>query len=198
MIKVSQFECKFWEEGKPTGTRGFLVVNHDSYEEILVECVMNDICLRKYHMDYWWPMLNDHIFVKRMHANSHICEYKIDLYDPRKKDNLIGTFFVEITTLSYSFPKGDNPTKLLLEESNEYKQKRIAIQKAAKEEHLTKWVREETRAIRWFLLDLAKEGSLKGVKEKMSKATFHRNLKVCRDKGYIVGDKLVRKVYVKK
>lgn len=198
MEKISQFECTFWEDGKPTGTRSFRVVNYDSYEDILFGCVMNDICMRKYHMDYWWPMLNDHVFINRAHANSHICEYKIDLYDPWKKDKLIGTFYVEISTLSYAYPKGEDPTKLLLVENNEYKQRKVIEKKPPKEEHLTNWVKNETTAIRWFLMGLVHAGSLRALKGKMSKATYYRNLKLCREKGYIVGDKLVRKVFIKK
>ncbi len=67
-----------------------------------------------------------------------------------------------------------------------------------KEKKLTKWVQEESTAIRRFLIDLSHAGSLKKLKAKTSKATYYRNLKLCREKGYIVGDKLVRKVYTKK
>lgn len=192
---MNQFEVKFWEEDKPTGTRSFPCNNYDSFEEVLFNCVISDLCMRKYDTEYWWPMLGDHVFVQRLHANAHICEYEITLNALSDRTKFLAKFRVEIQTIWYATEHPDYPEILLCEEQDV--DKRVDHSKK-KEKHFTKWILEESRAVRMFLLDLHLAGSLRELKKNTNKATYYRNLKICREKGFIVGDKLVRKVFVTK
>lgn len=199
MEKINLFEVKFWEEGKPQGTRSFQARNYDSYEKILFNCVLSGLCMRKYHTEYEWFMLNEHVFIKRINANSHICEYRIQLYDMFNREKFICDFNVEIHTITYCYPDGEDYLKMLLSEEKEYQKKESQLtekdNRTNGNKKLTKWVLEESSAIRWFLIQLINAGSLKNLQKEMNKATYYRNLKECREKGYIEGDKLKRKVY---
>lgn len=190
---MNEFEVKFWEEGKPTGARTFLATNYESFESVLFNCVLSDICMRKYETEYWWSMLGDHVFVNRLRANSHICEYEITLNTLHNRTRLLAKFRVEIHTIRYATGHPEYPEILLRQEQDV--DRRVEHPKK-KEQHFTKWILKEPRATRMFLVDLHLAGSLRELKKNMNKATYYRNLKVCREKGFIDGDKLVRKVFV--
>lgn len=188
---MSEFVVKYWRKGKPTGARPFIALN-STFEKVLFEMTLGDICESSYHTHYEWFYLNEIIFIKRTIANGPLCEYEVTLFDWYDKSKLQAEFIVEIECII-----NDNSVDVF-EQNEELQVAPTIVRKPIKEKEHTKWFLAEERATRSFLLSVYSFGGLKEVKRLMSKATYHRNLKVCREKGYIVGDKVVKRIFISK
>lgn len=190
---MSVFTVNYWRKGKEQGKRGFIgFFNSTTYERVLFDSVLRDLCESTYSMHYEWFFLNNDIFIKRTKANGVRCEYTVRLFKLGDRSKLLSEYEVEIECL-----ENDGSIDLLLQEEEMKEPKRI---KPQKRKSTTEWFRKETWAIKWFLIYLNDVGSLKALKKsgKISKATYYRNLKVCLEKGYIKNDKLVKRIFVSK
>jgi hypothetical protein len=191
------FKVTYYEISKPTGKRSYLG-NYDAYEDSLFASfgVLETIHLQAtkgYHYD--WMFLNNSVFVQRINMNTLICEYDVQIYHPSKEGELIGNYRVEIECLN-------PPKEIQKQDELFYHYREIGEKhekpKPTKAKKLTSWLQNEDRGIKWFIIQLNDQGSLKKLKMQMSKATYYRNLKACKEKGYIQNGKLVKRVYVTK
>ncbi|WP_430405255.1 hypothetical protein [Fluviicola sp.] len=191
---MSVFTVNYWRKGKEQGKRGFIgFFNSTTYERVLFDSVLGDLCESTYSMHYESFFLNNDIFIKRTKANGLRCEYTVRLFELGNRSTLLSEYEVEIECL-----ENDNSIDLFLQEE-ELKEPKRVISKKTKQH--TEWFRNETRGIKWFLIYLHNAGgSLRELKNSgiISKATYHRNLNACKEKGYIKNDKLVKRIFVTK
>lgn len=190
---MNVFKVKYWKIDKLNGTRKFNVRGSDiNYERVLFDFTLSHLCERTYFHNYEWFMLNEHVFVKRLKANSVICEYQVSFFDIHNKSKLLETYKVEIECL-----ENDHSKDLFLQQ---FEIKEPMHREIEKEKLPTAWFLEEPRAVRWFLLMLQEYKTLKALKNSgiFSKATYYRNLKKCEEKGLISNGKITRRLEVKK
>ena len=187
---MNVFEIKYWKIGKSTGAIKQGISGLATYEEVLFRYMLNKVSNSIYHMDYWYAMLGEHVFVERKSANSKICVYEVALNDLYKRDLELFKYKVEIECV-YDSKEGD-----ICEEEEDLNYRTPESKDKKESKQFTKWVMNESRAIRWFLWQLDQVKSLELLKEETSKATYYRNLKACKAKGYIKDGQLVRKVWV--
>lgn len=191
---MNVFNVRYWKKGKENGVRKYRLHSFcsDTYESVLFEFTLDHLCESSYYWDYEWYMLNENIFVKRIRANSLICEYEVTLLDWSDRSKILANYIVEMECL-----EPENSDDILKQEKE---LKPIKLVKPLKEKLPTVWLKNESGAIRRFLYLLKHEGSLKALKgsKYMTKPTFYRNLKVCQEKGYIVDGKLVKRLSVAK
>lgn len=191
---MNVFNVSYWKKGKETGTRKYRLNSlcSDTYESVLFEFTLNHLCESSYYWNYEWYMLNEDVFVKRIRANSLICEYEVILLHWRDRSKILANYIIEMECL-----ESDGSVDIL-EQEKELKPLKLA--KPLKEKLPTAWLKNESGAIRRFLYLLEHEGSLKALRNSvyMTKPTFYRNLKICQDKGYIVNGKLVKRLSVTK
>lgn len=190
---MNVFKVKYWKKNKPNGTRKFNIFGSDvNYEKVLFDGTLSHLCERTYFHNYEWFMLNEHVFVKRLKANSFICEYEVSLFDMHNTSKLLEVYNVEIECI-----ENDQSCDLFNEENQ---LKEPLMRKIEKEKHLTDWFLKEPRAIRSFLLMLTRFENLKALKKSgyISKATYYRNLNICEEKGLIKNGKITRRIQVKK
>jgi hypothetical protein len=192
-----KFNVTYFETSKPTGKRSYTGI-YNAYEDALFTSfgVLETIHLQAtkgYHYD--WMFLNHSVFVQRTNMNSMICEYDVQIYHPNKEGELKGKYKVEIECLN-------PPNEIQGQDELFYHYREIGKKykapKPRKSKQLTSWLKNEDRAIQWFIIQLKIVGSLKALKKELSKATYFRNLKVCEEKGYIQNGKLVKRVFVTK
>ncbi|WP_343633973.1 hypothetical protein [Fluviicola sp.] len=191
---MNVFNVRYWKKGKENGVRKYRLHSlcSDTYESVLFEFTLDHLCESSYYWDYEWYMLNEHVFVKRIRANSLICEYEVTLLHWKDRSKIVATYIVEMECL-----ESENSDNILKQEKE---LKPLKLAKPLKEKLPTVWLKNESGAIRRFLYLLKHEGSLKALKGAtyMTKPTFYRNLKVCQEKGYIVDGKLVKRLLVTK
>lgn len=190
---MSVFKVNYWRKGKEKGKRGFTgFFNSTTFEQVLFESTITDLCESNYFTHYEWFYLNEVVFVKRIKANGVRCEYKVLLYNMYDRSKLLSEYEVEIECL-----ENDKSVDILLEEITLEEPKRI---KPEKKKQLTEWFRKESTTIKCFLMLLQDTGSLKELRKSgmLSKATYYRNLSVCIEKGYIKNDKLAKRLFVSK
>lgn len=190
---MSVFKVDYCQKGKPTGTRKFLSMQTTSYEDALFSFTLDKLCLSIYKVEYWWPYLNDNLFIHRVSANAKLCVYDVMLFDMQNRMKLLADYEVTIECIM------NDSLEDIFEEANELTpvQER-KIPKPLKSKQLTEWVKNESTPIKGFLILLDHAKSLKKLREGMSKATYYRNLKICQEKGYIEGNKLVKRIFVRK
>lgn len=194
---MNQFKVNYYEISKPTGKRSYLGV-YRTFEEVLFASfgVIETIHLQATKgYPYDWMFLNHSVFVQRTNMNSMICEYDIQIHHPNKWDEVKGNYKVEIECLT---PPVDPEFQNQLFEHNREIGRSYKSPKTKKYKQLTSWLLNENRGVRWFILQLHESGSLKALKKEIPKATYYRNLKVCKEKGYVQNGKLVKRVYVTK
>lgn len=140
---MNHFKVAYWKKNKPTGTRKYIVSGMKlSYEDVLFDFTLCHLCERNYFLDYEWFMLNEHVFVKRLRANSLICEYEVSLFDLQNRSILLEVYNVEIECL-----ENDNSCNLFNEH---YDLEEPRIKNTAKKKQPTEWLMEESPAIRNF------------------------------------------------
>lgn len=184
------YQIAYFKKGKPTGKRKFIFHGNSTFEEILFDCVLNPICNSVYKMDYWYAMLGTNLIITRKSIGGLICIYSIVMKAWKESKPILCEYEVEINCLfdtkeidlfeEYRNEPGEIPYPKIVEKSKT----------------LAKWVRAETHGIKHFLIELDRIKELKLLKQKMSKATFYRNLKTCLERGYVKDEKLVRRVWV--
>jgi hypothetical protein len=96
---MANFTLKFWKKNKRTGTKIFEITNFDTYEDVLFEIVLNQICEFVYGNDYFYLFLNNHIFITEKTSNNFISTYEIHVYDERDWSKKIVDYCVEIECL---------------------------------------------------------------------------------------------------
>jgi hypothetical protein len=194
---MNAFRVKYFKTGKPKGARGFLCFDSRTYEDVLFTQTINNLCMPNYQTEYWYVMLNEHIFIKRLRANSSICIYEVQLFDMSQRTKFLVEYQVEIECV-----ENDGCGDILEQEQEIIPIEQRKPANPTKSERLTEWYSKEPRAVRIFLFWLNKAGSLEELKktmpETMSKATYYRNLKLCREKGFIKGNKMVKRIFINK
>lgn len=189
---MSEFIVKYWRKDKRTGTQSYGVkADSFTYENVLFQFVLNDICKSTYHVEYFFPMLNDDVFIKRINVNNFICSYEIILCNNYTKA-VVDEFFVEIKC------KINDESIDLSEELNSLEAYKPLSNGQEKTKQLTEWLIKENYGVRMFIVMLESYGSLKKLKSHYSKSTYHRNLKICQDKGYVKNGELAKRVYITK
>jgi hypothetical protein len=190
---MSVFRVKYWKKGKPTGSRSYTYyAQSTTFEEVLFGLMLNHICERNYYINYEWFMINEWVFVKRVQANGITCEYVVTLLVWQDRSRIAAEYIVEIEYLE------NDGTVNILDQKEDLEP--MVTETPKKTKLPTDWYKNETRGVRFFLLWLNQEGSLKALKKSnwMSKATYYRNLKICTEKGYIKDGKLVKRLFVSK
>lgn len=190
---MSVFRVKYYRTGKARGARGFISLHGRSYEDVLINQAFDDLCQSVYQHTDRYVFLDNFAFVKRIRANSKLCIYQVMLFDWRDKTKLLAEYQVEIEC-----EINDGLTDIFEQDCEFAPVPEKTMSKPLKEKSPTTWLMQEPRAVRWFLIELYYSKSLKALKETRSKATYHRNLKICQEKGYIVRNKLVKRIFVNK
>jgi len=190
---MSVFRVNYQKKNKPTGNREFPVfAASTTFEDVLFEFLLSDLCEVNYYTHYWWQMLNEHIFIKRVNVKGLRCEYIIILCDMYHRSKVVAEYQVNIECFE------NDKSVDIFEQKQNFKD--LPNYKLPKDKLPTEWYTKESGAIRRFLFSLKELGSLKKLKESefMSKATYHRNLKICIEKGYIKEGKLAKRILVSK
>lgn len=188
---MNKFNVKYCRKNQIMGTQSFPVfAASTTSEEVLFEFVLSDLCESNYHTHYWWQMLNEHIFVKRIKAAGPLCEYQVLLFDIQERSKLVVEYEVEIDCII-----NDGTVDIFHQEED---LQTPTTKKPKKEKLPTEWFLKESSAIKGFLILLNHYGNLKELKMNTNKATYYRNLKICLDKGYVKNGKLVKRLFVSK
>jgi hypothetical protein len=185
------FVATYAKVGKPTSTRKGRY-RYPTFEDVFQD-ILNTICKSVYKMD-WHFMIDEDIVVESLMENKIICHYLVKPLDHNTRIPIC-EYEIEIECIY------DSGEIVIMRQFSTREEPSVqkAVKPEKKKKGYTKWVLQETPAIKWFLIQLAsKGGDLKLLKSDpyMTKATYYRNLKRCEEKGYIINGKLVRKVYV--
>jgi len=190
---MNTFKVEYCKKGKPTSTQKFYSMHTTSYEDVLFSHTLNKLCLSTYQVDDWSLGLNENIFICRGSANSKLCTYNIHLFDMQNKMKLLAEYWVNIECI-----ENDGLSDIFEQLYEIIPVQECKIQKRLKKQQPTEWIKKEKTSIQKFVILLDKFKSLKKLKEIMPKATYYRNLKICREKGYIQGNRLAKRVFVSK
>lgn len=193
---MNKFNVSYYEVSKPKGKRSFFA-NAQNYDTVLIKMVMDKIHLQAtkgYNFDL--ISLNHSVFVQRVAMNGMISEYNVQIHNSIKRDEVLGNYKVEIECDSP--PKNNEELENLCEPyCYEFEGEYLPLI-PKKTKGLTTWLENESNALRRFIIGLDMAGSLKEYKKQISKATYYRHLKVCKEKGYIKNGKLVKRVWIAK
>jgi len=93
---MSEYQVKYGKISSPTSFRKLPIGSSLSYEDILMEFVIDKICDNVYGCDYDYFMNGEHVFFHRKNANDFICEYEMVLTDMNKRDKVLFVYQIVI------------------------------------------------------------------------------------------------------
>lgn len=188
MIAPNYFRAQYTKVGKPTSTR-VGDYRYPTFEGVL-EDLINTFCKSVFKDDYrfWY---DEDILLKRLMETKIVCRYLVSMLDHGTKKTIC-EYEVEIECLHDSKEIDIMERFLTIDESIS----KSVVEQEVKKDKPAKWIMEEGTAVKFFLLNLIQEnGNLNKLKTKIPKATYYRNLKICKEKGYVVNGKLAKNCY---
>jgi hypothetical protein len=186
-LKSNLFKVKLFKVNQPTSTRYFEIDAKSTFEEIMVDYILEIICVKIYKY-YYHEMIGQYVTMKRVNVYNEICLYSVVLRDLNNLGKILFEYKVEIDCIKNSNDINLADEKYIIDNKSNFTQ-------IIKEKSPTNWFLKERSAIRMFLMVFSDlKGDVKEIKKRISKATYHRHIKYCKEKGYIVNGKLVRKI----
>lgn len=187
---TNQFNVKYFKVNQPTSTRYLGVNGPFTFEDVMVEYILELLCEKTYKY-YFYEMIGQYVTMKRSNVFNEICQYSVILRDLENLEKVLFEYNVEIDCIKNNNNINLAEEKYIIDSNNG------SFTPKFKDKKFTKWILNERLAVRTFLLVMIEtEGDINKLKKYMSKATYHRHMKYCKEKGYIVDGKLVRKVLV--
>lgn len=188
IIAPNYFRAQYTKVGKPTSTR-IGDYRYSTFENVL-ESLLSTFCNSVFKHDYrfWY---DEDILLKRLMETKIVCRYLVSMLDHETKKTIC-EYEIEIECLHDSKEVDIMEQFLTIEESIS----KPVVEPKVKKVRPAKWIIEEGSAVRFFLLDLMQEkGNLNNLKTKTPKVTYYRNLKTCKEKGYIINGELAKNCY---
>ena len=186
------FTAKFWDVNKPNGSRSLgTYLDSFNFEDILQRILLEDLCEKVYnHSDRM--IIENNVIIEKIKINPLICEYSVKFKNLMDDSKITREFHIRIECVKNFGNSNINEEQI----PSIYLSNRKIVSKVLKEKKITNWVLNEKSAIKRFLIKVNEVKNLDELKHSMPKATYYRNMKYCKEKGYIINGKLTRKVMV--